>query len=334
MNWEKLGFQYIPTNCYLQATFKDGKWGKLAIKKKASITLPVAATCLHYGQACFEGLKAFRCKDGKIRIFRPEENLRRMNNAAEFIHCPQLPDELFIGAIKKAIKGNIEYVPPYGTGGSLYIRPLLIGSGSTIGVNPSDIYDFIVLVTPVGAYYKGGMVPVGSVIFGDYDRSAPRGTGHLKVAGNYAAGLYAGIRAKKMGYPIVLYLDSLTRSFIDEFGTSNFIGIRKDGVYVTPDSRSILPSITNKSLMAIASGMGIKVERRPISVEELSDFSEVGACGTAVVITPIKSIKYNEREWIYPGVENSTLKKLYDALVGIQLGESPDKFNWLTDLNP
>jgi branched-chain amino acid aminotransferase len=332
LDWEKLRFEYIPTACYVRSTFKNGKWGKIKVISKNTINLSIAATCLHYGQACFEGLKVFIRKDGRLCAFRPDENLKRMNKSAELLCCPQIPDELFYDALKKVVKGNLEYIPPYGSGGSLYIRPLLIGSGPTIGVAPSSQYEFIILVIPVGAYYKGGMQAVDSVIFDDYDRAAPNGMGHIKAGGNYAAGLYPGMLAKKMNCQVVLYLNAREKTFIEEFGTSNFIGITKGGAYLTPDSKSILPSVTNKSLEIIASDMGIKVERRPIRLEELSDFAEVGACGTAVIITPIKSIRYNNKIWEYPHCNNGVLRKLYDALQGIQFGVSPDKFNWLMEI--
>jgi branched-chain amino acid aminotransferase len=332
IDWNKLGFEYIKTNCHVRSTYKNGKWGRLVTHKKDMITMNVAATCLHYGQACFEGLKAFRCKDGKVRIFRPKENLKRMNDTANYIHCPELPESMFIKAVKKAVVENIDFVPPYGTGGSMYLRPLLIGTGPKIGVSPGDQYDFIVLAIPVGAYYKGNIKPVDAIILDDYDRSAPHGTGHIKMGGNYAAGLHAHILAKKMGFPINLYLDSKTRQHVDEFGTSNFIGITKDGKYVTPDSRTILPSITNKSLIQIAKDMGITVERRPVTFHEIENFAEIGACGTAVVITPIGRIVYGDRIFEYDKEKcGPVLKKLYEELTRIQYGEIPDRHGWMME---
>ncbi len=331
LNWTKLGFEYLPTKCHLRSTWKNAKWTSPRIETKDEIRLSIAATCMHYGQACFEGLKAFRNKNGKIKIFRPEENLKRMNVSADFLHCPRIPKKLYFEMLTKAISENIEYVPPYGSGGSLYIRPLLIGSGPTIGVSPSGEYEFFIMVIPVGPYYKNGLKGVPAIIFDSYDRAAPKGTGHVKVAGNYAAGLHSNITAKTMGYPIVLYLDAQTRTCIDEFGTSNFIAIDKNASYLTPKSTTILPSITNKSLTTLAKDMGIKVERRTIRVEELSNFVEIGACGTAVVITPVESIKYNDREWKFPNSDNGLLKKLHDRLLRIQFGEEKDKFDWLVE---
>ncbi len=333
IDWNKLGFEYSPTACHVRATFKDGKWGRLSLKKASTINMSIAATCLHYGQACFEGLKAFKCKDGKVRIFRPEENMKRMNDTAKYILCPEIPPDLFIEAVRKVISANMDYVPPYGTGGSMYVRPLLIGTGPRIGVAPADQYDFIVLVVPVGAYYKGKIKPVDAIILNGYDRAAPNGTGHIKVAGNYAAGLHASNIAKKMGFPIVLYLDSQSKQYVDEFGTSNFIGITKDGEYITPDSKSILPSITNKSLQQIAKDMGIPVVRRQIAFREIAKFAEVAACGTAVVITPIGRIVFGNKILEYDQEKcGPTLKKLYDGLTGIQYGEIPDRHNWLMEM--
>ncbi len=334
IDWSKLGFEYISTDTHIRSTYKNGKWGALSSCRKPEITMSIAATCLHYGQACFEGLKAFRCKDGKVRLFRPTENMRRMNDTANYIHCPEIPEEIFLGAVKRAVSENIDYVPPYGTGGSMYVRPLLIGTGPRIGVSPADQYEFLVMVVPVGAYYKGKIKPVDAIIMEEFDRTAPMGTGHIKMAGNYAAGLHANIIAKKMGFPIVLYLDSKSRQYVDEFGTSNFIGITKDGKYVTPNSRSILPSITNKSLMQIAKDKGIVVERRQVAFHELSDFAEVGACGTAVVITPIGKIVYGKKSLEYDKEKcGPVLKKLYDELTGIQNGEIPDRHGWLMELD-
>jgi len=333
INWTSLGFEYLPTACHVRSTFKNGKWSRPTLRKSSTISLNIAATCLHYGQACFEGLKAFRCKDGKVRIFRPHENMKRMNDTARYIHCAELPEEVFIEAVNKAVKANIDYVPPYGTGGSMYIRPLLIGTGPKIGVGPSDQYDFIVLVVPVGAYYKGNIKPVDAIIMDDYDRAAPNGTGHVKMGGNYAAGLHANILARKMGFPIVLYLDSKSKQYVDEFGTSNFIGITKDGKYVTPDSKTILPSITNKSLMQIAKDMGIPVERRPVAFREIAKFAEVGACGTAVVITPIGRIAYGSKSMEYDRKKcGPVLKSLYEQLTGIQYGKIPDRHAWLMEV--
>ncbi len=226
IRWEELGFEFMQTNGHVEYRCRSGVWDKGELKPDLQITMSAAATCLHYGQAIFEGLKAFRCKDGKVRVFRDDENCMRMNDSAAYVHCAHVPLEIFQSAIDRVIKANAEFVPPYGTGGSLYVRPLLIGTGPKIGVSPSDEYTFLVLVTPVGPYYKGGMAkPLEALVLEDYDRAAPSGTGRYKVAGNYAASLMPSHIAKKKGYPITLFLDSRTHEFIDEFGTSNFIGI-------------------------------------------------------------------------------------------------------------
>ncbi len=332
IDWSSLGFNYIPTKSHIRYTWSGGRWDGGRLLKKHEICMSVAATCLHYGQACFEGLKAFRWADGGVRIFRPAENARRMNATADYILCPQVPEEMFIDAVRRVIRDNMDYVPPYGTKGALYIRPLLIGTGPRIGVAPADTYDFLVMVTPVGNYYREGITPVRTVIFDDFDRTAPSGTGHIKMAGNYAAGLKAQSIAKKMDIPVVLYLDSKTKTFIDEFGTSNFIGISAEGHYVTPDSRTILPSITNKSLMQLAGDAGIKVERRPIRFDELPSLKEIAACGTAVVITPIKEIVYGKNILRFSDKCGPVLRKLYDELTGIQFGERPDVHGWLLPL--
>jgi branched-chain amino acid aminotransferase len=332
INWNELTFQYMPTKSNIRYTWKDGEWDEGSLHASEEISLHIAASCLHYGQECFEGLKAFSCKDGVVRIFRPDENARRISSTSQHILGPSIPVDLFLDAVRRVVKDNIEYVPPYGTGGSLYIRPLLIGTSPRIGISPSDEYTLIIMVMPVGPYYKGGITPVEALVMEGFDRAAPQGTGHVKVGGNYAAGLKPAKFAKERGFPINLFLDSASHKYIDEFGTSNFIGVTKNGVYVTPDSRSILPSITNKTLMRLAEDMGIKVERRPIPVEELADLAEVGACGTAVVITPISRIVHGDREFSYGQECGPILKRLYDAVTGIQYAEREDKHGWLFDL--
>lgn len=332
IDWASLGFNYMPVNTHIKYIWKDGKWDGGTLSAEHTITLPIAATCLHYGQAAFEGLKAFRCKDGKIRIFRPDENSARMNMTAEHLLGPTIPTETFIDATRRVVRDNAEFVPPYGSGGSLYIRPLYIGTGSQIGVAPSKTYEFLIMVMPVGPYYKGGMQPVPALIIEDYDRAAPRGTGHIKVAGNYGASLKPSKIAKDRHFPITLFLDPKEHEYVDEFGTSNFFAITKDGKYVTPDSPSILGSVTNKSIMQIAKDCGLKVERRKIHYTELKDFAEVGACGTAVVITPISQIVHGDKVYKYSEKSGPVLKMLYDRMLGIQYGELPDTHHWMFDL--
>lgn len=332
IDWDELTFQYMPAKSNIRYQYKNGAWDDGALTSDVNINLHMAASCLHYGQECFEGLKAFTCKDGKVRIFRPDENARRISDTSQYILGPRIPKELFLDAVRRVVKDNIDYVPPYGTRGSLYIRPLMIGTSPRIGISPSDEYSLIIMVMPVGSYYKGGITPVEALIMEDSDRAAPHGTGHVKVGGNYAAGLKPAKIAKERGFPINLFLDAATHTHIDEFGTSNFIGITKDGTYVTPNSHSVLPSITNKSLIQLAKDMDIPVERRPVAVEELADFAEVGACGTAVVITPISRIVHGEREFTYGDECGPTLQRLYDAVTGIQYAELEDKHGWMFDL--
>jgi branched-chain amino acid aminotransferase len=328
IDWPNLGFKYLPTRAYVEYKYSNDKWSTCEIKTNPYISLHIAASVLHYGQALFEGMKAYRCKDGKVRVFRDEENSKRLNDTANYISCPEIPYEMFQEAIDTAIKENIDYIPPYGSGGSLYKRPFMFGSGPVMGVNPADDYLFFVYVAPVGPYYKGGITPIDAIILDDYDRAAPHGTGCYKVAGNYAASLYSANKAKKMGYPIVLFLDSKTHEYFDEFSTTNFFAITKSGEYLTPKADSILPSITNKSLIQLALDLGIKAERRPIKFEEINTFAEVGACGTAGVVTPIKKIVRGSQTYEFGDICGPVSKKLYDSLTGIQYGELPDHHHW------
>ena len=333
IEWTKLGFEFLPTKSNIRFSYEDGKWGEGRLYNDYNITLSVASNCMHYGQAAFEGLKAFSCKDGKVRIFRPEENARRLNSSLRHLLMPEIPEAKFIDAVRTVIRDNIDFVPPYGTGGALYIRPVVVGTSPQIGISASETYEFIVMVVPVGPYYKGGIKPVEAMIVDDIDRAAPCGTGHTKVAGNYAASLLPSKIAKKHGCAVALFLDSKTHSFIEEFGTSNFMAITPDGRYVTPESPSILPSITNKSLMTIAEDLGITVERRPVPETELTTFAEVGACGTAVVITPVAKIHHGDKVYTYnTETMGPVLKKLYDRVTGIQYGEIPDTHHWMMEL--
>lgn len=332
LDWKNLGFAFLPTHGHVQADFSNGEWGPLRVAKDPYIPMHVAANCLHYGQACFEGLKAFTTKGGKQVLFRPDRNGDRLRASADRI-CMEAPSvAMFIEACRMACDLNRDFIPPYGTGASLYLRPLLIGTEPTVGIKPSSTYSFIVLVTPVGPYYKEGFTPVEAIVLEDYDRAAPKGTGRAKMAGNYAASLKPGMEAKKLGYPIVLFSDPKENRFVDEFGTSNFIGITADGKYETPDSPSILQSITNESLQVLAADIGLKVVRAPIPLEGLGRYSEVGACGTAAVITPVYSVKYREKTFTFGSKTQAgaTLTRLYQALQGIQYGETPDKHGWLT----
>lgn len=333
LDWGKLPFGYMKTNYNIRCTFKDGKWGELEATDSEYVSLHMAATSLHYGQEAFEGMKAYRGKDNKIRLFRWEENAKRLQYSADGIYMQKVPTDLFLQAVTKAVKMNSDFVPPYGTGASLYIRPLLFGSSAEVGVKAATQYIFIVFVTPVGPYFKEGFNPTKIAIVRDSDRAAPLGTGTYKVGGNYAASLRGTIRAQKAGYSAPMYLDAVEKKYIDEIGAANFFGI-KNNTYITPKSTSILGSITNKSLITIAEDLGIKVERRPIPVEELETFEEVGACGTAAVISPIGEIKDMDTGKVYlyckDGKAGPVSKKLYETLVGIQYGDIEDKHGWVT----
>ncbi len=333
-DWKNLGFEYLDTNGYAIARYRDGKWSAPEFAASTTLEMHVAANCLHYGQACFEGLKAFSHADGSVYLFRPKLNAQRMTRSAERICMVHPPQALFIATCKLAIENNRDFVPPHGTGASLYVRPLLIGTQATIGLSPSQEYVFIVMVTPVGPYYKDGFSPVKALIIDDFDRAAPLGTGQAKVAGNYAAGMKPGLIAKRQGFPIALFTDAREHKYIDEFGTSNFIGITPAREYVTPDSPAILQSITNLTLQDIARSEGLDVHSRQIAVEELADFSEVGACGTAAIITPISSIQRGEQVWTF-GASNKVgpvLSMLHEQLQAIQYGEIADPGNWLVPL--
>lgn len=332
IDWGHLPFQYYKTDYNVRCVCDEGKWGELEVSTSETFEIHIAATSLHYGQEIFEGLKAYRGKDNQIRVFRVDENWKRMQRSAKGLLMPEVPEELFVEAVKKVVKLNEAYVPPYGTGATLYIRPLYIGIGAEVGVRPTKSTMFLVFVTPVGPYFRDGFNPVDIMICREYDRAAPLGTGAYKVGGNYAASLASLKLAHDMGYSTAMYLDAREKKYIDEAGPANFFGI-KGNTYVTPKSQSILESITNKSLMQLALDMGMKVETRKIPVEELPEFDEVGFCGTAAVITPIRKIVDPDDNKIYeyckngnPG-EKST--QLYNSLTAIQFGELPDKYNWL-----
>lgn len=333
IDWSNLSFGYMKTDYNVRINFREGAWGELEVSSSEYINMHMAATCLHYGQEAFEGLKAFRGKDGKIRVFRLEDNAARMQDTCRGILMAELPTERFREAVLKVIKLNERFVPPYESGASLYIRPLLIGTGAQVGVHPADEYLFLVLVTPVGPYFKGGFSTNPYVIFRQFDRSAPLGTGIYKVGGNYAASLRANKMAHDLGYTNEFYLDAKEKKYIDECGAANFFGI-KDNTYITPLSTSILPSITNKSLMQLAEDMGMKVERRPVPEEELSTFEEAGACGTAAVISPIQRIDdvENNKSYVFSkdGKPGPVCTKLYNKLRAIQYGDEPDAHGWVT----
>lgn len=329
IDWKNLGFGYSKTDYNVRCWYRDGKWGELEISDSEFLNIHMAATSLHYGQEAFEGLKAFRGKDGKIRVFRMIENARRMQRSARGIMMAEVPDELFSEVVKRTILLNERFVPPYDSGASLYIRPLLIGTGAQIGVKPTDEFLFMVFVMPVGPYFKEGFKPTDLVIYREYDRAAPLGTGKIKVGGNYAASLVAGHRAHSNGFSAVLYLDAKEKKYLDECGPANFFGIKKNK-YITPRSSSILPSITNMSLRQLAADMGLEVEERQVPAEELAEFDEIGACGTAAVISPIKRV-YDadlDKEYFYGTEPGKITLKLYEKLRGIQYGTEVDPYGW------
>jgi branched-chain amino acid aminotransferase len=332
-DWANLPFGYVKTDYNVRSVFKDGKWSDLEVTSSEYINVHIAATGLHYGQEAFEGLKAYMGKDGKVRVFRWEENAKRLANSADGIKMEPVPYDLFHEAILKVLGLNKKYIPPYGSGATLYIRPLLFGSGAEVGVKPASEYTFLIFVTPVGPYFKEGVKPVNMLICRDVDRAAPLGTGIYKVGGNYAASMRAIIAARNGGFSNTIFLDAKEKKYIDECGPANFFGI-KDNTYVTPKSESILNSVTNMSLLEIAKSLGMKTERRQVPVEELSTFSEVGACGTAAVISPIAKIFDPEKNMIYEfckdGQPGPATMKLYNKLTAIQSGDEEDPFGWVS----
>ena len=333
IDWANLSFGYMPTDYNVRCYYKDGEWGDLEVSDSQHFNIHIGATCLHYGQEAFEGLKAFRGSDGKIRVFRMEENAKRLQASCNGILMPEFSIDKFKDAVVKAVQLNEKFVPPFESGASLYIRPLLIGTGTEIGVKPAQEYLFCIFVMPVGPYFKTGFKPTNLVITREFDRAAPQGTGTIKVGGNYAASLRSGVKAHANGYSAVLYLDSKEKKYIDECGPANFFGI-KNNTYITPLSSSILPSITNKSLMVLAEEMGMKVERRVIPVEELATFEEAGACGTAAVISPVGQIDDldEDKSYVYStdGEPGKVSLALYNKLRAIQYGEEEDKYGWIT----
>ena len=335
LDWANLSFGYIPTDYNVRCTYKDGAWGEIEVSSSEYINMHMAATCLHYGQEIFEGLKAFRGKDGRIRIFRLDENAKRIQRSARGIMMAPLPEEKFREMVEKVVKLNERFIPPYGSGSSLYIRPIELGMTAQVGVKPAADYLFIIFVTPVGPYFKEGFKPTKVAVYREFDRAAPCGTGRWKVGGNYAASLKAGEMAHAAGYSAVLYLDPKEKKYIDECGPANFFAI-KGNKYITPKSNSILPSITNMSLQQIAKDMGLEVECRPMLLEELNDVDEAAECGTAAVAAPISEVDDIDEGKKYviakDGQPGPVTTKLYNHLRAIQLGDEPNTHNWVTIL--
>lgn len=331
IDWSNLSFTYLTTDYNVRCTYKDGKWGEIEVSDSEYFPIHIAASCLHYGQEAFEGLKAFRGKDGKIRVFRMDENAKRFIRSAEGLKMQPLPENIFCEMVRKVVKLNERFVPPYGTGASLYIRPLEIGITPRVGVNPADEYTVIILVTPVGPYFKEGFKPTKVCISREYDRVAPKGTGSIKAGGNYGASLVAGEKAHELGYSVMLYLDPKEKKYIDECGAANFFGV-KDNRYITPASESILPSITNKSLRQLARDMGMTVEERHVPLEELDTFDEIAACGTAAVCSPVSEVDDLDtgKKYIISknGEAGPVTTALYNKLRAIQYGDEPDTHGW------
>ena len=333
IDFNNLGFNYFDLPYRFQATWKDGQWSEGELTEDAEVHINEGSTVLHYGQSDFEGLKAYRTKDGSLQLFRPDRNAARMQNSCARMMMPGFPTDQFIDALKQVVKANEDFVPPYGTGGTLYLRPVMFGVGGNIGVHPANEYIFRIFAMPVGAYYKGGMTPT-SFVTSKYDRAAHQGTGQSKVGGNYAASLLPGDEAHQAGYADVVYLDPISHTKIEEAGSANFFGVTKDGKkFITPESPSILPSVTKFSLLYLAEHeLGLEVEQGDIFIDQLDQFSEAGACGTAAVISAIvdgdkKHVFYSETE------VGPVTQKLYDTLTGIQFGEIEGPEGWVVKVN-
>ena len=326
-----LGFEYIKTDFRYISTWKDGKWDEGHLTEDNILHISEASCALHYGQQCFEGLKAYRTKNGDIQLFRPDRNAARLNDSLNKLLMPEIPEEKFIDACMQVVKANKDYVPPYGTGATLYLRPFVIGVGDNIGVKPAPEYIFCVFCLPVGAYFKGGMTPCNFMI-ADYDRAAPHGTGGQKVGGNYASSMHPHKIAADRGFADCIYLDPATRTYIEEVGAANFFGITKNNEFVTPKSPSVLPSITKYSLIEIAEKyLDMPVYERKVPISSLDEFKEAGACGTAAVITPIGGIEYKDKLHVfYSETEVGPItKELYRILCGIQFGDVEAPEGWI-----
>ena len=331
LDWKNLGFSYIKTDYRFIAHWKDGKWDKGELTTDSTLHIHEGSTALHYGQQCFEGLKAYRCKDGSINLFRPDQNAKRMQNTCDRLLMPQVPTELFIRACKEVVKANEKWLAPYGSGATLYLRPFVIGVGENIGVRPAPEYIFSVFCCPVGAYFKGGMKPSNFLVT-DYDRAAPHGTGGVKVGGNYAASLLPHELAAERKFADAIYLDPKTHTKIEEVGAANFFGITRDNKFITPLSPSILPSITKYSLLYLAKErLGMETIEGDVYINELDQFAEAGACGTAAVISPIGGIQYGDDFHVfYSETEVGPItKRLYDELTGIQFGDVEAPEGWI-----
>lgn len=335
IDWQNLGFAYIKTDYRFIARWKDGKWDNGELSTDNTLHIHEGSTSLHYGQQCFEGLKAYRCKDGSINLFRPDQNAKRMQRSCDRLLMPQVPTDLFIRACKEVVKANDEWLAPYGTGATLYLRPFVIGVGENIGVRSAPEFIFCVFCCPVGAYFKGGLAP-SNFLVSDYDRAAPAGTGAAKVGGNYAASLYPGKLAHDRQFADCIYLDPTTHTKIEEVGSANFFGITKNNQFITPDSPSILPSITKYSLLHLAkTRLGLEAIEGDVYIDKLDQFAEAGACGTAAVITPIGGIQHKDHFHVFYSESEvgPITKRLYDELVGIQFGDVDAPEGWIVKVD-
>ena len=332
IDWANLGFGYVQTDKRFVANYKDGAWDEGTLTEDPNVVLNECAGVLQYAQTVFEGMKAYRTEDGRVVCFRPDLNASRMADSAKRLEMPPFPEDRFVQAVVDTVKANIDYVPPYGSGATLYIRPYMFGSNPVIGVKPADEYQFRILCTPVGPYFKGGAKPI-TIKVSDFDRAAPHGTGHIKAGLNYAMSLHAIVTAHKEGFDENMYLDAATRTKVEETGGANFIFVTKDGKVVTPKSNSILPSITRRSLMVVAKDiLGLEAEEREVYFDEVKDFAECGLCGTAAVISPVGKINDHGKEICFPsGMEKMgpVIQKLYDTLTGIQMGRIEGPAGWL-----
>ena len=332
IDWGNLGFAYMPTDKRFVANYKNGAWDEGTLTSDPNVVLNECACVFQYSQSCFEGLKAYTTEDGHIVTFRPDLNAERMANSARRLEMPAYPEDKFIEAVVKTVEANEAYVPPYGSGATLYIRPYMFGSNAVIGVKPADEYQFRILTTPVGPYFKGGAKPL-TIRVSDFDRAAPHGTGHIKAGLNYAMSLHAIVSAHEEGYDENMYLDAATRTKVEETGGANFIFVTKDGTVVTPKSDSILPSITRRSLMYVAEHyLGLKAETREVYFDEVKDFAECGLCGTAAVISPVGKIVDHGKEICFPSGMTEmgpVTKKLYETLTGIQMGRIEAPEGWI-----
>lgn len=332
IDWSNLGFSYIETDQRYVSHYKDGAWDEGGLTSDANVVLNECACVFQYAQTCFEGLKAYTTQEGRIVMFRPDLNAKRMADTAKRLEMAVFPEERFLEAVHKTVEANAAYVPPYGSGATLYVRPYLFGSNPVIGVKPADEYQFRVFTTPVGPYFKGGAKPI-TIRVCDYDRAAPHGTGHVKAGLNYAMSLHAIVDAHNQGYDENMYLDAATRTNVEETGGANFLFVTRDGKVVTPKSDTILPSITRRSLMYVAEKyLGLQVEEREVPFEEVKEFAECGLCGTAAVISPVGKVVDHGKEICFPsGMDamGSVTKKLYDTLTGIQMGQLEAPKGWI-----